>query len=273
MATRALQFTSQPAQPPEYSSLRRWGLFDGMIFGPVQSRRFGRSLGINTLPSDRKICSFDCIYCELGRTTMAMPEMVRASFPEPNALITELNSVLDDLADQTPDTLTLTGNGEPTMHPSFEEIAAAVLDVRAKRIPDATVAVLTNGTYIDKPAIARALDAVDVVMLKLDAGTPESMDRIDVPLVSWNPDRVVRASKKLRRVVIQALFLEGAVKNTDDAEVERWIALLREIKPESVVIYTLDRVPPEPGLRPAPRSTLDSIGRRTESAGFPCDVL
>lgn len=273
MTTRAVQFTYQPDQPPEYAALRRWGLFDGIVFGPVQSRRFGRSLGINTLPSDQKICSFDCVYCELGRTTLSMPEMVRADFPDPDELLSKLNAVLDDLVHDPPDTLTLTGNGEPTMHPEFERIVASVLKMRAERVPKATVAVLTNGTYIGKPSVARALDAVDVVMLKLDAGTPESMARVDVPLVAWTPERVVRAAARLRRVVIQTLFLEGAVNNTEREEVDQWLDLLRQIRPESVVVYTLDRVPPEPGLRPASRATLDAIRDQVVASGFSCDAL
>lgn len=273
MTARAVRFTHQPEERPEYASLRRWGLFDGMIFGPVSSRRFGRSLGINTLPSDRKLCSFDCIYCELGRTTMAMPEMVRGPYPDSDALIAALGAALDELAAEPPDTLTLTGNGEPTMHPDFERIVAAVLELRSRKTPKAKVAVLTNGTYIDKPSVARALDMANVVMLKLDAGRSETMDRVDIPLVAWNPERVVRAAAKLRRVVIQALFLEGTVRNTDAPEIDVWIDLVRRIGPEAVVIYTLDRVPPEPGLRPASADTLAAIRARVEALQIPCDVL
>lgn len=260
-----VRFVRQPEQSAEYADLKRWGLFDGIIFGPVRSRRFGRSLGVNPLPPGLKVCSFDCPYCECGRTKMTMAEIRALRFPEVELIKTLLEGTLALLAPAPPETLTLTGNGEPTLHPRFGEVLRAVAGARERLAPAARIAVLTNGCFVTRPDVAEGLGLADVVMMKLDAGTPETMRRMNAPLVLWTPERVEAAAALLDRVVIQALFLDGAITNTGAEELAAWLETVARIKPASVILYTLDRVPPAPGLRPVADGTLEAIGRMLEA--------
>lgn len=263
-----VRFVRQPDQPEEYANLKRWGLFDEIIFGPVKSRRFGRSLGVNPLPPGLKVCSFDCPYCECGRTEMTMPEILALRFPAVDLVKTLLEGMLAMIAAEPPDTLTLTGNGEPTLHPRFGEVMKVVVAARARLAPAARIAVLTNGCFVSRPDVVEGLDLADTVMLKLDAGTPATMRRMNAPLVHWTPDRVEAAAGALGNVVIQSLFLEGDVSNTNEEDIAAWLATLERIKPESVILYTLDRVPPAPGLRLVSESELEAIGRRLAEKGI-----
>jgi wyosine [tRNA(Phe)-imidazoG37] synthetase (radical SAM superfamily) len=273
-----VRFDAQPDAAPEYEGLRRWGLFSDLVFGPVISRRLGRSLGINPFPRGYKICSFDCPYCECGRTTMTMPEMLIAPFPPVDIILAELESVLDDGA--PPDAITLAGNGEPTMHPDFSELVDGLIGVRARRAPNAKLAALTNGMLMDRAKVAAALGRLDVVMLKLDAGTDSTMEAVNLPVGAWSPERVVRAASRLpapdgkgSRVTIQSLFLEGAVANAAEPEIDAWVGLLDRIRPAGVVIYTLDRVPPSPGLRAISGERLRAIAERVRGIGLECEVI
>jgi wyosine [tRNA(Phe)-imidazoG37] synthetase (radical SAM superfamily) len=263
-----VRFVSQPEPSAEYADLKRWGLFDGIIFGPVRSRRFGRSLGVNPLPPNLKVCSFDCPYCECGRTELSMTEILALRFPDVELIKTLLEGILAMLAAEPPDTLTLTGNGEPTLHPRFGEVMKVVFASRARLAPGARIAVLTNGCFVSRPDVTEGLDLADVVMMKLDAGTPETLNQMNAPLVSWTPERVEEAAGLLGDVVIQSLFLEGAVSNTSDEEIAVWLERVARIKPKSVILYTLDRVPPAPGLRPVSPETLEAIGRKIEEKGI-----
>ncbi len=267
-STGGTRFVRQPEVGAEYQGLKRWGLFEGLVFGPVTSRRFGRSLGINPLPRRRKICSFDCPYCECGRTEMSMPEMLAEPFPPVEQVARELEDALVALKDAPPETLTLTGNGEPTMHPDFEWIVETVLALKERHAPFARTAALTNGTFIDRETVSAALNRLDTVMLKLDAGREATMESVNAPLVAWTPDRVERAATRLRRVTVQALFLDGAVSNTSEEELAAWIACLERMRPEAVVIYTLDRVPSAPGLRRVSEERMAGIGERLTRAGL-----
>jgi wyosine [tRNA(Phe)-imidazoG37] synthetase (radical SAM superfamily) len=273
-----VRFDSQPDAAPEYEGLRRWGLFSDLVFGPVVSRRLGRSLGINPFPRGYKICSFDCPYCECGRTTMSMPEMLTAPFPPVDIILAELETVLEEGA--APDAITLAGNGEPTMHPDFAELVDGLVKIRARRAPNAKLAILTNGMFMDRVDIAAAFAYLDVVMLKLDAGTPPTMEAVNLPLGAWSPERVVRAASRLpssdgkgSRVTIQSLFLEGTIANAAEDEINTWLMILDRIRPAGVVIYTLDRVPPSPGLRAISRERLDQIAEKVRQVGLECEAI
>jgi wyosine [tRNA(Phe)-imidazoG37] synthetase (radical SAM superfamily) len=263
-----VRFVRQPDQSAEYADLKRWGLFDGIIFGPVRSRRFGRSLGVNPLPPKLKVCSFDCPYCECGRTEMTMAEIKALRFPDVALIKTLLEGALTLLAASPPDTLTLTGNGEPTLHPRFGELMRDVAGVRERLAPGARIAVLTNGCFVTRSGVAEGLALADVVMMKLDAGTPETMHQMNAPLVLWTPERVEEAAGHISGVVIQSLFLEGTVSNTSDEEIAAWLERVVRIKPKSVILYTLDRVPPAPGLRPVSPEKFEAIGRMIEEKGI-----
>jgi wyosine [tRNA(Phe)-imidazoG37] synthetase (radical SAM superfamily) len=239
-------------------------LFDTPVFGPVRSRRLGVSLGINLLPADGKVCSFDCIYCECGynrdfKTKSKLPtrEEVRA------ALECKLKAMQSD--GPAPDVLTFAGNGEPTVHPHFAEIIDDTLALRDKYFPDAKVSVLSNAAHINRPAVFEALNRVDNNILKLDTVDEEYIRRVDRPVARYSLPGVIEHLKVYNgRCIIQTMFMKGAyngtdVDNTSDRYVLPWIDVIKEIAPRQVMIYTIERETPGHGLRKATHDDLDRI--------------
>jgi wyosine [tRNA(Phe)-imidazoG37] synthetase (radical SAM superfamily) len=249
-------------------------LFDEMIFGPVKSRRLGLSLGINLLPTDSKLCNFDCIYCECGWTNLRAVN--KRPFHTRQEVSESLERVLVKLISEnrTPDTLTFAGNGEPTMHPEFQQIVDDVLLLRDRYSPAAMVAVLTNGVMLNKPAVVAALKRTDLAILKLDAGTEKLFQVINRPIarrtLSWMANHIQYLKGK---VTIQTMFLKGVVNgkridNTAKKEVTAWLELIKEIQPELVMLYSLDRPTPEKTLQKIPERKLKAIAKRVEELGI-----
>jgi len=241
------------------------GLVSGIVFGPVNSRRYGRSLGINPLPPDRKLCMFDCPYCECGSTSRAESgRLDRQPFPPAAGVIAAVRRALEFLAEsnETIDSLTLTGNGETTLHPDFEKIIGGVVELRDRHVPKAQTVVLTNGTRLSVRAVRRALERVDRCAVKLDAGRESTFQRINRPLGPVTLEEITAAAAHLPRVIVQTFFVRGVVDNTSDAEIEKWIERVVRIHPLSVQIYSLDRKPAEAGLVAVPRRDLERIAAR-----------
>lgn len=248
-------------------------LFDAPIFGPVRSRRLGVSLGINLLPADGKVCSFDCIYCECGfnadfRTKSKLPtrQEVRA------ALENRLKEM--QLSGPAPDVLTFAGNGEPTLHPHFAEIIDDTLALRNSYFPQAKVSVLSNAAHIHRPEVFAALNKVDNNILKLDTVNESYIRLVDRPTVHYHLFEVIEHLKAYAgRCIIQTMFLKGSyqgqeIDNTSDAYVLPWIEVVKQIAPQQVMIYTIDRETPDHDLRKASRSKLDRIVALLEKAGL-----
>ena len=240
-------------------------LFHSTIFGPVRSRRLGVSLGVNLLPSDGKVCSFDCIYCEAGYNAQGPG---KAGLPTPEKVEADLEARLADMkAKGEPlDVITFSGNGEPTVHPRFPEIIDAVVSLRDRHFPRAKVSVLSNSTRIFSPAVADALRRVDNNILKLDSAVEPTMRLIDCPGdKDFTVGRVVEALKQFRgQATIQTMLLRGehdgtAVDNTTPEEVAALIEA-----------YSLDRSTPEERLKKVPKEELAAIAARVEAAGIPC---
>jgi wyosine [tRNA(Phe)-imidazoG37] synthetase (radical SAM superfamily) len=252
-------------------------LFDQLIFGPIQSRRLGVSLGINLLPIDAKICSFDCIYCECGFNTTMQQSSIPTRKQVSEALELKLQQMLT--AAQTPDVITFAGNGEPTLHADFEAIIDDTLILRDKYCPSAKVSVLSNSTRIHKAPVYRALRKVDNNILKFDSAIERTMQLIDRPTtkylqVSW----LVEHLKKFEgHLIIQTMFLRGEFEgehfdNSTDMEVDAWIAALEEIKPQKVMIYTIDRETPATKLEKVGREELELIADKARKFGFEVSV-
>lgn len=252
-------------------------LFPSPIFGPVSSRRLGTSLGINLLPTDGKLCTFDCIYCECGYNDEHKP---KSKLPTRAAVAEELERTLQQMqaTGQAPDVLTFAGNGEPTMHPDFPAIIADTLALRDHYFPAAKVSVLSNATYAHRPAIRQALLSVDNNILKLDTVDAPFIELVDRPLLRYDVQQMVeRLAAFDGKVQIQTMFLTGehngiALDNTTEAHLTPWLEALSHIRPEQVYIYTIDRDTPAKGLRKASPATLDSIGQRVEALGFSCSI-
>ncbi|MDO5532794.1 radical SAM protein [Sutterella sp.] len=252
-------------------------LFPSPIFGPVHSRRLGISLGINLLPSDGKVCSFDCIYCECGLNMSHRPHL---RMPARQEVREKLEEKLTEMAaqDLKPDAITFAGNGEPTGHPEFAGIVDDVLALRDRFCPKANVCVLCNAFYILKPAVFEALKRVDRPLLKLDTVNPDYIRLVDRPQGRYDLDAIIERMKEFNgRCAIQTMFLTGTwqgtnVDNTGDEYVEPWLETLKAINPELVTIYTIDRETPDKSLAKASREKLDQIGERVRALGFECTV-
>ncbi|MDR0509524.1 MAG: radical SAM protein [Rikenellaceae bacterium] len=251
-------------------------LYDQIIFGPVRSRRLGLSLGVNLLPVDNKICSFECIYCECG---WSRPEG-RMRFNARDDVRRELEARLNGMvaAGTPPDAVTFAGNGEPTLHPHFEAIIDDALALRERLCPSARISVLSNATAIDREDVRRALLRVDNNILKLDSAIDATVQLIDNPHSSYSVAETVRLMKLFGgRLVIQTMFLRGEcrgmwVDNTTEEEIETWLGALREVKPQRVMIYAIDRDTPLDTLQKVPLDQLEAIARRVRDEGMECST-
>lgn len=253
-------------------------LFDKIIFGPIKSRRLGLSLGVNLLPTDSKVCSFDCIYCECGWTPRKRTQkVVLPTRLEVRQKMEEKLSAMV-LDHELPDVITFAGNGEPTLHPDFEGIMEDTIELRNQLTPKARIAVLSNATMLHKPAVVRALLKVEDNIQKLDSAFEETIRRIDCPASNFRLKDVVENLKSFNgKVIIQTLFLKGNFKgevidNTTEEELTAWLKLLQEIKPSQVMIYTIDRDTPATGLEKVKLDELNLIAQRVKAVGFEIQV-
>lgn len=248
-------------------------IYPSPIFGPVKSRRLGISLGINLLPEDGKICTFDCIYCECGLNAERRP---RKQLPTRQEVARKLEEKLKEMqaAGDTPDVLTFAGNGEPTIHPAFPEIIADTIALRDRYCPQAKVSVLSNSTLITRDSVFEALKLVDNNILKLDTVDIEYIKLTDRPNANYDLKAIVERMKAFGgRVVIQTMFMKGeidghTIDNTTREYVEPWIKAVKEIAPRECMIYTIDRETPVKGLQKASKEELDSIVEELRKEGI-----
>lgn len=247
-------------------------LYPSPIYGPVHSRRLGLSLGINLLPADGKICTFDCIYCECGFNA---ERPTRARHPSRQAVAQALEQQLAKMKEegQVPDVLTFAGNGEPTSHPHFAEVIDDTIRLRDKYCPSARISVLSNATFAHRPDIREALLRVDNNILKLDTVSDDYIQRVDRPTQpSYNVQRVIEAMRSFNgHVIVQTIFMHGdGADNTSDEFVQPWLETLVKIKPQAVMVYTIDRPTPDQKLAKATPEELDNICERVKALGIDC---
>jgi wyosine [tRNA(Phe)-imidazoG37] synthetase (radical SAM superfamily) len=254
-------------------------LFDKIIFGPVKSRRLGVSLGINLLPRRKKVCNFNCIYCECGWTQSVDAE--GGYLPQRAEVYEALASKLQEMKvkNQKPDVITFAGNGEPTLHPEFQRIIDDSIFLRNKFFPEARIAVLSNSTTINNPSVKDALLKVDMNILKLDSAFDLTIRTHNQPRVNVKVDELIENLKKFKgNLIIQTLFLRGSfngksIDNTTPEEVEAWLNALEKIRPSEVMIYTFSRDTPEGGLlNKVPVEELKRIAQQVEKLGIQTQV-
>lgn len=252
-------------------------IYPSPIFGPIHSRRLGVSLGINLMPADGKICTFDCIYCECGFNKDFRPKQPR---PTREEVARALEARLQEMKQNgpAPDVLTFAGNGEPTAHPHFPEIIADTLALRDRYFPNAKVSVLSNSTFTHRPAVCEALRRVDNNILKLDTVDPDYIQTVDRPTGPYDVERIISQLQSFQgHCIIQTMFLKGSVDgkdvdNTGDRYVLPWLDSLRRIAPEQVMIYTIDRETPHHDLQKATHEELDRIADLVRAAGISVTV-
>lgn len=253
-------------------------IYPSPIFGPVHSRRLGVSLGINLMPGDGKVCTFDCIYCECGFNCEHKAHLRR---PTREEVAEALEKRLKDMQENgpKPDVLTFAGNGEPTAHPHFAEIMNDTLALRDKYFPQAKVSVLSNSTMIDRQEVFDALNRIDNNILKLDTVNADYIRRVDRPTSSaYNVQKIVERMKAFKgNLIIQTMFMKGSyegvsVDNTGDEYVLPWIEAVKQIAPRQVMIYTIDRETPAHELKKATHEELDRIAAMLRNEGLEVSV-
>lgn len=251
-------------------------IYPSPIFGPIHSRRLGISLGINLMPDDGKVCTFDCIYCECGFNKDFIPHHKRPSREE---VAMALEAKLKEMHETNvhPDVLTFAGNGEPTAHPDFGGIIDDTIRLRNRYCPDAKVSVLSNATMIFRPQVHEALMRIDNNILKLDTVDAAYINKVDRPTQpTYDVRRIVEGLKSFQgHVIIQTMFMKGSINgedvdNTGDEYVKPWLQAVQDIQPQAVMIYTIDRETPDHDLQKASHEELDSICERVKAAGIPC---
>jgi wyosine [tRNA(Phe)-imidazoG37] synthetase (radical SAM superfamily) len=254
-------------------------LFNEIIFGPVKSRRLGVSLGINLLPVTKKICNFNCIYCECGLTEQA--SQLPHSLPSGQEVCEELEKRLLEMKKNgaRPDVITFAGNGEPTLHPEFPEIARHAVDLRNSIFPDAEIAVLSNATTAGKPDVRNALLTVDRNILKLDSACDNTIELINEPARMIHAQELVDSLKSFDgKLIIQTLFLRGIAKgrkidNTSAHELDEWITAIEAVRPSETMIYTISRDTPDGSmLEKIPAGELHSIAQAVNKLGIATQV-
>lgn len=253
-------------------------LWDAISFGPIHSRRLGHSLGVNLLPTDLKICSFDCLYCECG-WTLEKSLTARSYYPV-NTVLEAIERKLQDCQSRgvPVDSITFSGNGEPTLHPQYDEIIDGLIPLRDNYYPQAVISCLSNATQLMRPEICSALKRIENPILKLDAGTQEMLNIINRPIIPVDINAVIDELCTFNgNVIIQTMFLSGEKEgevfdNSQEPNFSQWLEAVRRIAPRKVMIYSLDRETPASQLHKFDKEQLEAIADKVRAAGFHTDT-
>lgn len=250
-------------------------LHAGVIYGPVVSRRFGTSLGINLLPPHHKVCSFNCVYCQYGWTEETTPP-ADAAWPDAETVVAAVREAIGRAGDAgvAIDRWTLAGHGEPTLHPDFPAVVEALRALRDAVAPSTPIGVLSNSTTAHLPEIRAALGRLDERGMKLDAGTQDDLRHVNATATPL--PRIVDALAALPDVSLQAMFVReprGRVDNATAAAVDAWLAAVARIRPREVQVYTIARAPAWPALEPVPPGRLEEIAARVRAIGVPAQAF
>jgi wyosine [tRNA(Phe)-imidazoG37] synthetase (radical SAM superfamily) len=232
-----------------------------LTYGPIDSRRLGRSLGINILPFDRKVCTFDCCYCQYGSTKDRGDSF--EGFPTLDEIVRAVESAL--WQSPTLDAITFSGNGEPTIHPDFPAIVRKVRFLRDKLASSVPLVLLSNSSILSDERVREAVSLLDMRIMKLEVGSQRTLGKMNRPRRSITFDEIVSGLSDTPNVIIQALFVKGSVDNRTDPLLEEWIDALLKVKPLEVQVYSLDRPVPDEELEQVSMQELEDIAERVRS--------
>ena len=243
------------------------------VFGPIHSRRLGSSLGINLLPVNGKICSFDCIYCECGWNRDGKDDKRLPSAAEVRSALQDKLSALM-LEGVRIDSITFSGDGEPTLNPEVPRIIEDTLRLRDVFYPDAKVSVLSNATRVHVPEVFEALRKVDNPIMKIDAPTDELVRLIDNPAPGYSLARTIEALRRFEgEFVLQTMFLRSPDFDSSSPEVlDGWKAIVRDLRPRKIMVYTIDRPTPMQGLEKFSVERMHSLVADLIGEGFDIDI-
>lgn len=248
-------------------------LQSSLVYGPIASRRFGVSIGVNFLPPSSKICSFHCVYCQYSSPDESDKE--KSSFPGIGEFKQEFCTHFSHLkaAGVQPDWIMIAGNGEPTLHPHFHRAVEEVIRRRDEFFGNIPVGILSNSSTCHRREIRETLSLLDGRFMKLDAGSKEMFMQINRPCREDAWDQVMEGLCQMPQITLQSMFITGVLDNTHPDDVEDWVKCVEKICPESVQIYTVDRPTDEEGIEPVNRGRLEEIAERVEfKTGVSCSV-
>lgn len=249
-------------------------LFHSVIFGPIHSRRLGTSLGVNLSPTDGKVCSFDCLYCEAGFNAQGPGT---SGLPSRETVRTLLEQKLASMknAGESLDVITFSGNGEPTQHPDFAGVIEDTVALRDKYFPEVRISVLSNSTRIDRDDVRAALTKVDNNILKLDSAITSTMRLIDRPVSpAFTSEKVIEQLAGFGgECIVQTMILRGShngmsVDNTTPEEIAALVDAYKKIRPKEVMLYSIDRKTPEQALVKVDKEELERIAEIIRAEGI-----
>ena len=238
----------------------------GIVYGPLESPRFGRSLSVNLAPAGEKACTFDCTYCDHGPSAP-----VEGEFPAPSQVIDAVEAALR--IHPGIETIVVAGNGEPTMHPGFAPIAQGLWDLRRRLAPQAKLALVSNGSTLNRLDVVYSLSCFDIRVMKLDAGDATTFRRMHGPSVSL--DRLISDLKFVGQLTLQSRFVRDLARgldNTTPGAVDAWLEAIGRVRPEAVVISAIGRTEEGSALQPIPPAELEGIAERVRELGVAARV-
>ncbi|HEX9144606.1 MAG TPA: radical SAM protein [Candidatus Binatia bacterium] len=265
------------ARPDRVNQLKKYSLQRGIVYGPVQSRRLGFALGVNLVPTDYKLCSFNCIYCQYGwpkKGRLAPPDELIQT-PSVNEIVAAIALRLEQLSSdgKTIDAITICGNGEPTGYPNLTAVIEMVKRLRDQYQPQARLAMFSNSSTIGNKAVREALDLLDVKIMKFDAGSEEmfhQLNHLHTPIYMGD---IVAGLKEVKNIYLQSLFVQGRITNADPDSIGLWIERVRDIRPLGVQVYTLEGEPSDNKIQRVSLTTLQWIADQVRwRAGVPSEV-
>lgn len=233
-----------------------------IIYGPVKSKRLGRSLGINILPCDNKVCSFDCIYCHYGPTKTKVMQTDNIKFPSVDAILAEVEKAMK--SEVGFEYITFSGNGEPMLHPQFAEIAARIKILKEKYRPNVSLTLLTNSSLVVKNDIADSIVSIEFPIFKLDCGDEATFRTINRPVPELKITEIIAGLKRLAKrfkLTIQTVLVNGVVPNIEKGKFEQWLAVIKDIKPAAIQIYSTDRPVADSKVKMLSKAQLEELAK------------
>jgi wyosine [tRNA(Phe)-imidazoG37] synthetase (radical SAM superfamily) len=242
----------------------------GILYGPVNSRRYGKSLGVNLMPCNYKLCSFNCVYCHYGLTNQRTMDVEKheSALPAFDDVVSEVEGAAKSPMEF--ELITFSGNGEPTLYPRFAELVDAVVAIRDKHRPKAKVALLSNSSSLGREDIRKSIARIDLPVLKLDAGTSREFRAINRPAPEIEFDTIVDHLRSIDGPYIQTVLMDGHPSNTGPEDLAAYFAKIGQIKPKEVHLYSIDRPVPNTRILLVPPERLRQIAKQgEEETGVP----
>jgi wyosine [tRNA(Phe)-imidazoG37] synthetase (radical SAM superfamily) len=235
---------------------------NGYVYGPIDSKRLRRSLGVNLSPVDRKVCTFNCVYCHYGPTHVG-----QFQFPT----VKEVAEALEARLKERPlvDYITFAGNGEPTMHPEFLEAVKAVRSLREKYCPGVPVSLLSNSTQLGRRDVLEAVKLIDLPIFKLDAGDANMLYAVNRPVSQVSIEEIIEWLRRLPSPNIQTVMVAGAVNTAQPPGLDSWLEAIGRIRPRLIQLYSPDRPIVSSSIEPVAPERLRKISRHIrDTLGF-----